>query len=1214
MPSWQSKALPNPPKSSSTNHALHGHPGTTYRRSPSSVPAALQDFNSQSPASSPSGQHASKHSRSLSHPFPSIFGPIKKSERQRDFDFEDEDIQLYNGDDSLGTSPGFNRARRGSTPSKDANGMSTGRCMTCDSTVRWPADLDVFRCTICLTINDLSLVRSGQPGMPPLSVAHMKSLIASCIHKHIRFTLKDGQLDGGLRPISPPQSPVQIESMNIFDDSPDSGPHTPPIYLSTAPSVSREYPESFKFPPSEEANPLLYSSSSPGAILTTYNEPHRSQSDNTVPLAPYRPPPVPPKDIARPSPGTRSNRNLERPGLAPKQRSNHSKAEGKAPAHAQPLEEGGTIFHALDDYVKLFFSSHARLNTSFYSGPSKASTRPMRPARPDRSRSARKVSPEEPLMFTKEPVPLANIDAKTLLIGDIAENGSWWTGKRQETQSRSNRREISPEKFDTSDQMVNIKSPLIDWDSLHEFYALVLTIEKDWKTICKTVWASSPENIYQQLISDLASHELAELERKVSDAAAQTQRVLLRASESLLRRPGRPLRRPSDVRFIFIIMSNPLLYRSPPAKESNAAGRPDGEKHNGRLLLAPSAQPSPPLRPLSGPGQHSGITKRLLGILAALPNDCHRFLVSWFSHFSDPRFAQMVELVGSFVTYRLTRQHGRKISNPKLDPTEGLVPNLNGPGAGTPAHLRAAIGPNAASKKPKKLEHPLIYEGEWQIKAAAKVMALLFSANDSAILKKYDGFPELMENSYNPIGPSSKLRAKRHGQILPTSSFYNTLLDYSDLLADFESWESRKARFAFCQYPFFLSIWAKIRILEFDAKRQMEVKAREAFFSSLNSRTAISQFLILRVRRNCLVEDSMRGISEVVGAGQEEIKKGLRIDFLGEEGIDAGGLKKEWFLLLTRDIFDPHHGLFVYDEDSNYCYFNPFCFETSDQFFLVGALMGLAIYNSTILDVALPPFAFRKLLSSAHNYGTHGPLHSRTNPGWTLDDLAELRPSLASGLRQMLDFEGNVEETFCRDFVAEMDKYGEVTQIPLCVNGEKRAVTNTNRREFVNLYVQYLLDAAVARQFEPFKRGFFTVCGGNALSLFRSEEIELLIRGSDEPLDVLSLKAVAHYENWGPGANASLEPVVCWFWTAFEESNPKRQRKLLSFITGSDRIPAMGAASLVIKLSRLGDDSERFPAARTCFNMLQLYRYRTRAKFERKLWTAVEESEGFGLK
>lgn len=233
---------------------------------------------------------------------------------------------------------------------------------------------------------------------------------------------------------------------------------------------------------------------------------------------------------------------------------------------------------------------------------------------------------------------------------------------------------------------------------------------------------------------------------------------------------------------------------------------------------------------------------------------------------------------------------------------------------------------------------------------------------------------------------------------------------------------------------------------------------------------------------------------------------------------------------------------------------------------------------------------------------------------YTLEDLAEYRPRLARGLKQLLDYDGDVESTFCLDFVIDTDRYGSTEKVALCQGGEKRTVTNANRREYVDLYVRHVLDTAVSRQFEPFKRGFFTVCGGNALSLFRPDEIELLVRGSDGALDVGSLKAVAEYDNWGVSNPAENEPTIRWFWETFESAPPKEQRKLLLFITGSDRIPAMGAASLTIRISCLGDDCGRYPTARTCFNVLALWRYPTHQRLEELLWRAVHESEGFGLK
>jgi E3 ubiquitin-protein ligase HECTD2 len=287
--------------------------------------------------------------------------------------------------------------------------------------------------------------------------------------------------------------------------------------------------------------------------------------------------------------------------------------------------------------------------------------------------------------------------------------------------------------------------------------------------------------------------------------------------------------------------------------------------------------------------------------MAHLPDDCHHCLVSWFSRYSVGHFERIVDLFGSFVTYRMTRQHGRKRSESAKN-DDGLVPSFSSAAGNTPAELHAALNGRAAGKQAKdKRDRPVVYGDDWQVQAAARVMALLFTANTANIPRKHDtGFGLV------------KYPSGRRGNMVPISSFYNTLLDYSDLVADFETWESRSSKFSFCQYPFFLSIWAKIHVLEYDARRQMEVKAREAFFNSILNHKAVSQYLVLKVRRDCLVEDSMRGVSEVVGSGQEDIKKGLRIEFTGEEGVDAGGLRKEWFLLLVREVFDPEHGKWLF--------------------------------------------------------------------------------------------------------------------------------------------------------------------------------------------------------------------------------------------------------------------------------------------------------------
>lgn len=550
------------------------------------------------------------------------------------------------------------------------------------------------------------------------------------------------------------------------------------------------------------------------------------------------------------------------------------------------------IFKPLEDYIVAYFGNRQCLNASF------TTTRPV-----VSSRTFSEGSVDRPDV-SQEADGLADVflDAKTLLLGDFAENGTWWAGGRVERE-RSHR---SPSKRDDalgrSRSVVSYKSPRIDWIEVQKWYNTVLTAGQTWRD---AIGPEFPDDGSQSTIDE-----------ELKEARIHAQRTLLKVSEALLKRPGALLKSPDDIRFLLILLANPLLYpavsanrdTSPcdPSVEYKQSGLPNGDRSPGshnphRTTVEPSRM-----------SRHSGILKRILGLLANLPNQCHQYLISWFSRLDEEHFRSIVELVGGFVSHRLTRQPVRKKGPNNSRPGAGLVPDLPGASATASTQLHAALGYAGPVKSAEDgRSQPAAYSEDWQLKAAARVMALLFSANNNyrGVIKDEVMDAPRSDGRPSSAGLAAKQKAKAHGQLLPIYDFYNTLLDYTDLIADFETWEARKGRFSFCQYPFFLSLGAKIRIMEHDARRQMEIKAREAFFNSIMTNKTMEQHLVLRVRRECLVEDSLKSISQVVGAGQEEIKKGLRIKFHGEEGVDAGGLRKEWFLLLVREIFDPNHGM-----------------------------------------------------------------------------------------------------------------------------------------------------------------------------------------------------------------------------------------------------------------------------------------------------------------
>ncbi len=572
------------------------------------------------------------------------------------------------------------------------------------------------------------------------------------------------------------------------------------------------------------------------------------------------------------------------------------------------------IFESLEDYIVNVFRTHSSINQSFSSQKPNSTAR----AASEGANEPKSIAADVRRPRTEDII--SPLDEKTLLIGDFAENGAWWTGDRDGLQvpdrSRSYRNIAPHGKPGLMAEMVTSRSPKVDWYEVEHWYEMVIHAGRGWEKIAERLLKESSATLSRPSI-----HDANGIRERLAEAQSHTRRVLLKATETLLKRPGGTLTEPGDTRFLLIILANPLLYPDAPpdairtgthSLSQSAVGHAPHTKEVGDPQL-------PRFRPTDarsqrhtadhGPGKHSGIIKRVLGLLSNLPNECHHHLVSWFSRYSEPHFRRTAELVGSFVTYRLTRQHGRRRGD-NIDPTGGLIPDVSTTGHGSSAALHAALGRSGQRTKasPDGKKKPVVYNDDWQIKAAARVMALLFAANNSSRTRHYESRRHPSADWSRSGSSAKREQAYRGGQMLTTSDFYNTLLDYSDLIADFEAWESSRGKFSFCQYPFFLSIWAKIQIMEHDARRQMEVKARQAFFDSIMTHKSVNQYLVLKVRRECLVEDSLKGVSEVVGSGTEDIKKGLRIEFKGEEGVDAGGLRKEWFLLLVRDVFNPEHG------------------------------------------------------------------------------------------------------------------------------------------------------------------------------------------------------------------------------------------------------------------------------------------------------------------
>ncbi|PCH38485.1 HECT-domain-containing protein [Wolfiporia cocos MD-104 SS10] len=351
----------------------------------------------------------------------------------------------------------------------------------------------------------------------------------------------------------------------------------------------------------------------------------------------------------------------------------------------------------------------------------------------------------------------------------------------------------------------------------------------------------------------------------------------------------------------------------------------------------------------------------------------------------------------------------------------------------------------------------------------------------------------------------------------------------------------------------------------------------------------------IKVRRNHIFEDSY---AEIMRQTPGDLKKRLMIKFDGEDGLDYGGLSREFFFLLSHEMFNPFYCLFEYSAHDNYTLqinpasgVNP---EHLNYFKFIGRCLGLGIFHRRFLDAYFITAFYKMILKKKV----------------TLADLESVDADLHRGLTWML--ENDITDVIDETFTTTEERFGEMVTVELKPGGADVPVTEENKKEYVNCVVEYRISRRVKDQFEAFMSGFSELIPQDLINVFDERELELLIGGMSE-IDVDDWSKFTDYRGYEVN-----DEVVQWFWKCVRGWPPERKSRLLQFATGTSRIPVNGFKDLQgsdgprrFTIEKSGDPSQ-LPKSHTCFNRIDLPPYKDYATLEQKLTLAVEETVGFG--
>ncbi|EFN88071.1 E3 ubiquitin-protein ligase Su(dx) [Harpegnathos saltator] len=367
-------------------------------------------------------------------------------------------------------------------------------------------------------------------------------------------------------------------------------------------------------------------------------------------------------------------------------------------------------------------------------------------------------------------------------------------------------------------------------------------------------------------------------------------------------------------------------------------------------------------------------------------------------------------------------------------------------------------------------------------------------------------------------------------------------------------------------------------------------------FRFLCQTNALPNHIKISVSRQTLFEDSYH---QIMNAEAFALRRRLYIIFKGEEGLDYGGVSREWFFLLSHEVLNPMYCLFEYANKSNYSLqINPASYVNPDhlQYFkFIGRFIAMALYHGRFIYSGFTMPFYKRML----------------NKKLVMKDIESIDPEFYKSLVWIK--ENNIDECGLELYYSvDFEILGQVIHHELKEGGDKVRVGEDNKEEYIRLMTEWRMTRGIEEQTKAFLEGFNSVVPLEWLKYFDERELELMLCGMQE-IDVEDWQRNTIYRHYTRNSKQIL-----WFWQFVTRTDSEKRARLLQFVTGTCRVPVGGFAELMgsngpqrFCIEKFGKDTW-LPRSHTCFNRLDLPPYKSYDQLVEKLNYAIEETEGFG--
>lgn len=363
----------------------------------------------------------------------------------------------------------------------------------------------------------------------------------------------------------------------------------------------------------------------------------------------------------------------------------------------------------------------------------------------------------------------------------------------------------------------------------------------------------------------------------------------------------------------------------------------------------------------------------------------------------------------------------------------------------------------------------------------------------------------------------------------------------------------------------------------------------------------LNEKFYMYIGRDTVLKDSFESLKSNNFTNFRSFK--FSIKFNEEPGVDLGGLLREWYSVLTKELLNPDNELFRASAINQSVYFpNPQSFKKKhlELFEFAGMFVARAVIDKTTINCHFSQVFYKHILGIKPDF----------------EDLKEIDLDTYTQLSTIS--ESKELEDWMQEIAFEIvviDAY-ETQTFELKPGGSEIFLNLENREEYIALYANFKMIFEVEQQMKAFMKGFnFLIPADKIVDQLGIKELDVLIAGVQK-LDIEDWKRNTDYQRYN-----EYSDQIIWFWDLIGRLDDKGRRQILRLATGSESVPIEGFAGLRDKdgprkfgLHKVYDRN-RYPLGHTCFNYIDLPDYLTKEDFEQKMGEVLHEGNmAFGSK